>query len=308
MNTLIIEELEQLRQHHDDTGDENRALAYQRAIDSISHCSRKIKSGADAMTLKWIGKGIGWRIDQILGTHTVDDDSVATVDINKRKKKKPEQEDEDVIVPKLRAKFVDEPIRKVPVRSNRELQQQQQQHNQEQPKLTRDDATKILKIVQFASSGCHVVLCDSYRRGYSRIPILCFLMTHERGIMYAQRGMNNVVNEFVHSGTILKSGFRTSSDKNKVQGEAQFYDNKRTRIVVPIYFVCVAPHSLPFALARYTGPSDIWKQLQQTAFSVGLNLTEDGIQTRQNKNIFVRDELDLFQLLHVEYLKPEERG
>lgn len=72
-NELIIEELQQLEQYYAEKGDDGRSTAYRRAIESIHEYGRPIKSGKQAQSLKWIGKSIGAKIDEVLGYPEIND-------------------------------------------------------------------------------------------------------------------------------------------------------------------------------------------------------------------------------------------
>ena len=67
-NQLIIDELLITAEYYDGIGDNGRCNAYKRAIKSIKQYGHPITSGEHAKELKWIGDGIGGKIDGILGT------------------------------------------------------------------------------------------------------------------------------------------------------------------------------------------------------------------------------------------------
>ena len=69
-NQTIIEELLSTSEYYESTGDDHRAQAYKRAIQSIKECGFVIRSGSQAKELKWIGDSISSQIDDILGSGT----------------------------------------------------------------------------------------------------------------------------------------------------------------------------------------------------------------------------------------------
>lgn len=65
-NSIIIQELLKTVEYYDNKGDEGRSHAYKRAINSIKRYDGIITSGEQAEKLKWIGKGIAAKIDNII--------------------------------------------------------------------------------------------------------------------------------------------------------------------------------------------------------------------------------------------------
>lgn len=65
-NEGIINELLSTAEYYDSIGDDGRCHAYKRAVESIREYGRTITSGEQAKQLKWIGDGIGGKIDSIL--------------------------------------------------------------------------------------------------------------------------------------------------------------------------------------------------------------------------------------------------
>jgi len=318
MNQDIVNELERLREQYDEFGDAAREKAYSRAIESISKHPKRIMSGKDAMTLKWIGNGIGWRIDQFLGTDTVGDQE-ATMTPNETNKKKKrttkkqhavlEGDDNEDLVPKMKANFVD-------TRSKRAnfVAEEEEDVVPSTPKFARESrtaelprtmASRLLDVIKkIAHPRAHVSLVDAYRRGYQYIPVLMFLLTDPTQLNSTsgvRQTLALISDQLIRSGILCNAQWTHSG--NGLQGYARF----RTGHQVPIYFVCVTAMNWPVALLRYTGPTLVWEQMRDAALARGYQLTAAGLFQNQQA-VLVRNEKELFKLVNVEYLPPESRG
>jgi DNA polymerase/3'-5' exonuclease PolX len=337
MNQDIVNELERLREQYDEFGDVAREKAYSRAIESISKHPKRIMSGKDATSLKWIGDGIGWRIDQFLGTDTVGETGATTNDAAPKKKRAPkkkhailEGDDDDggggEVIPKMKANFVDTRSKRAnfvadspppPERQQPRPDRQQPRPDRQQPRpdrqqtivnrseeLPREMATQLLGVIKKIAPTPHISLVDAYRRGYQYIPLLMFLLTDTTQLNSThsiRHSLSVISDQLIRSGILVSPRW----GNNSLQGYARF----RTGHQVPIYFICVSAMNWPVALLRYTGPQLIWEQMQDAAVSRGYQLTETGLYQRQNTQpVLVRNEKELFKLVNVEYLLPEERG
>ena len=294
MNQDIIDDLETLRQRYEDEGDSNRERAYRRAIESIDDHHSPLESGKDAMKLKWVGKGIGWRVDLTLGTDTVGLKEETTVEQSQKKKfpKKKKNKDEvsSTVVPRMRVNFVGASsnrtsrasetrrtseakpqVRKPQVRKQTRKPQVRKSTKKPVPKesllLPRETAEKLLNVVknigQKSFPDSHVVLADAYRLGHKNISRLVFLVTEKTIPKSTRRGekvLYTILNTLTQSRLLRNVAFMSNS-RNSAKGEAHF----RSGHILPIWFICVPANEWPFALLRFTGPNDIWQQLQSTA-------------------------------------------
>jgi len=332
MNQDVVEELERIRERYDEEGDANRERAYRRAIESVMEYPERLKSGKQAMKLKWIGKSIGWRIDKVLGTDTVGpkdepetpeqpqrpraSDSSSTNTTNttnttneqsKRPKKRTtaRKPSVDTPTPRMRAKFVDAS----PQRSrSRRPSSRQPRASSSLSSLPRETASRLLEAVRNiamqVSKHSHVVLADSYRRGHQQVSRLVFLITERTLPKSTRRGqevLRSLIATLRQSG-LLKDASYISQQRTNVKGKAHF----RSGHQLPIWFICIPACEWPFALLRYTGPHDIWTQLQTAASNKGWRLTE---KTLLNGYITVRamTERDVFRQLNLVYLAPTDR-
>lgn len=341
MNQEILDELERLREQYDEFGDVSREKAYSRAVESVRAHRRQIMSGKDAMQLKWIGKGIGWRIDQILGTDTVEENTeedneskskkLRPIECKNKKTKTKTIGNEPPLVPKYKAKFVDAPPSSNRSRENTNTIRARFTHEDieggvatpvnasanagvtiqrpDSPNgLPRETATQLLgiirKLVLQMNRDAHVSLVDTYRRGYNKIPVLVFLLTdriHSTSTESTKQIVSYIVDQLQRSGILF--GIIKNKDANIVQGHARFNSGQ----IVPLYLICVRARDWPCALLRYTGPRDVWTQLGDVAVTRGLRLTDHGLYQGSNA-IKIQNEKHVFKILNVEYIDPEQRG
>ena len=83
MNKQIIDTLsQQLNLYRKDKSKKWKAIALQKAINSIKDLDFEIKSSADVKGVKGVGKGMLERIDEILGTGTLEDLATETINID----------------------------------------------------------------------------------------------------------------------------------------------------------------------------------------------------------------------------------
>ena len=342
MNRAIVSDLERLRSRYDEQGDSNRERAYRNAISSVLECRERLQNGKDAMRLKGIGKGIGWRIDQVLGTDTVGPkDSDSPKPKSKQSGKSPSgkiqwpQESKapkrrttkqqkcpsstSTGRPRLRANFVgDRSTTTNNDSQGRRTRTERQPKPKSKPKptvraasparLPRDIADKLLDIVRRialqTSSESHVALVDEYRRQLPELTHLVFLIT-ERSLpksVRRGRGVLQAISEQLQRAGLLVDVHHTAAGTTVVNGKACF----RTGHQLPIWFICVPALEWPFALLKYTGPNHIWVQLQLAASAHGFELTEKRL-TNGFTPIPARTEREILSLLKVKYIPPQQR-
>lgn len=395
LNQDIIDELERMKEYYAETGDGTREKAYERAIDSVSNYPSPIRTGKEATKLKWIGKKIGWRIDQVLGTHTVevdgdDGDGGGNNTVPKHSSKKmkeiespqarirasfidvPERstqststrpralpnqkyreahirrvlenemgEPDDserksattgvsVAAPRLRATFVDdggpeEELYNLSRPSPRQRRSEaaaplaaphvraSAQRQGVAATVSRVIAEKFLHLIRHmaarVASEARVALVDTYRRGHQRIPALVFLLTCENR---TQTVVDAVAQQLLNIKTGLINTVRLGLQSGQQQpphwkGSVAFRTDPPA--AVPLYLIGIHPECWPCALLRYTGPNQVWREMQQFASDRHLRLTERGLfDQHSNQRIPLRSERDVFTRINVEYVPPEMRN
>jgi DNA polymerase/3'-5' exonuclease PolX len=313
MNAEVIHTLEKLRAWYEEQGDEERERAYSRAIESVEEHPRPLQSGKDAMRLKWIGKGIGWRIDQVLGTNTVDkDDGSATPKSQseakpkkkrgRKKKSTPPQQEEDndePSRPSIRVNFVEEGSSSVPRRSRPAPAQG----------VSRDTVEKLVGVVKnlcqrFGGPDIHVALGGAYRRDQPFVDTLPFLLTDRRQPNTVER-VRQVLAKLAQRLTDarLLQGFELPSPGIAGKGRAVFRSGHR----IPLALICVPAFEWPYALLRYTGPIEYWRALQQHASRQSPQLTEKGLYQGRTPVAGCRTERDIFNQLCAQWRPPNTR-
>lgn len=292
MNRAIVRGLEKLRVEYDEKGDENRERAYGNAIESILNHDQKITSGREAMQLPGIGVGIGWRIDKILGTDTVQENEKAPPKKKKTQRKrlasrqsKDDDGESDIIrtTEPLRIKFL-EPT-SVKARGT--------------TLLPRDRAESILQAVQKeCPKEIHVVLADTYRRGYADMSRLCILMTDK---MYPKS--REKADRLIHYLTAdrLSNVFRNCTRDRNGNVCGQIFNTTTTfsMISVPACEWC-------FSLMYFTGPHPFWEKMQSRAQSFGYRLTPRSLGMGHVRED-CRTERDIFVRLRLDFIPPEHR-
>lgn len=303
MNCDIIQELERLRQQYDEEGDNGREQAYSRAINSIRKYNKPIRSGREAMELQGIANGIGWRIDQVLGTETVEGKEHSE---KPTKKKRPSK--------KLTLANEEQPPH-TPVRvtfcDDDRLQKKIQRPPTQRPPtpsakgVSREGAHKLLLVIQNIAKGAHVVLADEFRRGRHTLSRLVFLFTEKslpRSTRRSERDMKHVI-ETLENAKVFNN-ISISSNAARIDATAVFRSGKSIKCIM----LAIPAVEWPFALIRYTGPSETWKQLQKIAESKGYLLTERSLTYQYTGMTEIcRTEKDIFERLDIIFIPPEER-
>lgn len=305
MNRSIIDRLENIRQKHDEDGDENRERAYQRAIDSVIKYNAPIRSGIDAMALPGIGKGIAWHIDQVLGTNTSDQDpppkkkrgSALKADSGTPKAPRVPRAPrataagDNVAIPPLKVRFSDD----AGSRNESQMPATSQSFELSTKLLNamKDIATQVL-------DGTHVVLAGEYRRGIQDIKCLTFLVT-EKSLPKSIAKSDPVIRRICQTIRTF-TNVTSASQPGKFHSIVKF----RSGLSLDCELVAVPATEWPFALIKYTGPASFWRRLQQHAESKGMRLTERGLINGALTEV-CRTEADVFSRLGIAFIHPQQR-
>ena len=324
MNRKIVNELERLRQQYDEQGDTGRERAYQKAIESVQAHDQRIESGQDAMHLPGIAKGIGWRIDQVLGTRTVDNDSkdaqsACKSDSSKKPARKKQVRPTQSLRPMSEVCNDKPPVRPVRVTfcndgvsasvSGVAFKRPLTPGVDQSPGcVSRESARKLLQAVQNLVGDTHVVLADQYRRGYREMSRLVFLFTEKtlpKSVRRSERDMKSAISA-LQEANVLTDVRSIPSDHGGQRYEATANFRSPVPVKIGCALIAVPAAEWPFALARYTGPADTWKRLQSIAESTGRRLTERALISGSVSEI-CRTEKEIFQRLRLVFIPPEER-
>jgi|JI10StandDraft_1071094.scaffolds.fasta_scaffold10354_11 DNA polymerase/3'-5' exonuclease PolX len=300
MNQIIVDQLERIRQKHEDEGDENRERAYRRAIDSINKHDRRIKSGIEAMELQFIGKGIAWRIDKILGTNTCDQSPPPKAT---RELREPRQA-------KVRIQFTgDGQVQRNEHREHRgaehrehrgaerreHIREERNEHlGAESPERTQIE--RLLTVIKDICSQAHghVALVSEYRRGQpsSRLVFLVTEKSMPRSVSITEQIISRIFK-------MLPNIF-VNVDGNKAI--AKF----KSGYQVSCIFLAIKASEWPFALLRYTGPDGFWQRLQKHAEMKGMRLTSQSL-INCGTNELCKTEADIFKCLGLTFVPPSQR-
>ena len=110
------------------------------------------------------------------------------------------------------------------------------------------------------------------------------------------------VDELLKTGIILEVLSRGPS-KTLVIAKLEGVD----RVARRIDFLYTPPNEFAFAILYFTGSKEFNLMLRSKAKKMGYKVNEYGIY-KNNKNILVESEEEIFALLGIKYLEPQERN
>jgi DNA polymerase/3'-5' exonuclease PolX len=141
-------------------------------------------------------------------------------------------------------------------------------------------------------------ICGSYRRGKDMSNDIDVLFT-----MKEYKGTDNlktIIDELTQIGFLVDS--LTKNNKTKYMGFCKYNDNPVRRIDIRF----VKYESFYSALLYFTGPGDFNRNMRSIAKKQGYKLSEYGLM-KDNKNEKISSEKDIFDLLGIKYILPNER-
>ncbi|BGO88941.1 hypothetical protein NBRC10512_005695 [Rhodotorula toruloides] len=179
---------------------------------------------------------------------------------------------------------------------------------------------KIKKAVSAAGRGFQMEILGSYRRGSAFCSDVDLVIRHERYATKDQTDegkelLGKIVDQLVEHG-LVKPEHQLARGASKFMGFIRLNAGSRFRRID----IRLVPHaSYPYTLLGGSGDSLLMKFLRWKAKRMGWTLNEYGMGKKYsavdaNPNGFkpgtlkeVKDEQEIFQLLKLPYLKPEER-
>lgn len=336
MNAAIVAGLRELEERYRASGDTGRQRAYARAIRSVENHGEVITSGEQAKKLRWIGDGIAGRIDAILGTTgggaggeqaSVPKYRVQFVGDAVPPASEPRHHKTNAQPRKKRRRGREANAggrggRETNARRETNAGGQTQVSGETKkaasdkprhltppgalPRAVADRFLRVLRrLLQHASPTGRLTLADAYRRGHSVLKELVVLVTdlaEPNGTARARSILNFVCSSLERVGIL--SGWEADVRTASVSGTLSFKDGHR----LPVWLVCVAASTWACALLRYTGPHSVWRQLRAIAEERGCQLTVSGLFSNAGVLIPTPVEADVFRILGLHYLGPEQRG
>lgn len=178
-------------------------------------------------------------------------------------------------------------------------------------KIPRKIVTRIYDLVydlaKVSNPNLVLTICGSYRRGLPQSSDIDVLVCDINLMFKEDLAESNVLKKFV--STLKKSNLITddiTSNKviSKYMGFCK-YNKKNYRIDIRL----VPVESYFTALVYFTGSYELNTQMRLTAKKLGYKLNEYGLyKISTGESILITSEQQLFEILKMEYLEPEQRN
>ena len=317
MNKLIIETLlKQLSLYRKDKSKKWKSIALQKAITSIKNIDFEIKSSSGVKGVKGIGKGMLSRIDEILSTGTLSclmEDNV--VDVNLIEKFK-----EITGVGDVKAEqWVKSDFKSVNdiLKAFNEGKLEVTHHigvgltyyNDFKERMPRKEIEKIEKIfgkyLKQMNKDLVYQICGSYRRGCKDSGDVDIIITNPniKGNIQKYKYLTSIVNLCKLTGFIIDD--LTNMGEKKYMGVCRLSNKSKAR---RIDIRCFNKDEYPAALLYFTGSKNFNVLVRQKANGLGYSLNEYGLKNKNTNNLrSLNSEEELFEILKIPYLKPNER-
>lgn len=338
MNEEIINELLETSEYYEEKGDDGRSTAYKRAVESIKDYGKPIRSGEQAKQLKWIGDGIGAKIDTILGNLAEDKDSKTKLpprkvavtlidDIREHRVRdvSPVKEKKSPARPPPTQEKIEQRKRQYVNRSSRTLRVKQYEYT---PKpdvdatvVSRAELEQFINLVRKsweklngkmssqAKYSCRVEACGAYRRGKTTCHECVIILKSEIGFQRQRLAFRQLIDLIYKVRLVESKSLRDTGLYVGVLDISRMFRSQRTGKIpdkpanIPLVLRLVEPEAWPCALLRWTGPKTYWNTLKSAAISQGYQLMETGLYHR-GKRLYHRDEFDVMTDLDMGYLEP----
>lgn len=300
-NQRIIDVLQQLHDLRISQNEPWRAKAYLKAINSIRNYAQSIQSGAQAQQLPNIGQSIADKIQEILNTGTVAELSMAssapTAEEVERNQVLKLFQTVERVGPATAKRWYDagyRSIEDVPREAATEGQwiglQLYSDLIQRIPRSEIEQAERMLHAC-LDPLGIQFEIAGSYRRGRPDSGDIDILVINQPDM--------DVLNAVVECPLFR---YRLAQGPKKYLGVGVI-DQLHRRIDVEL----VQPTEYPFAIVYFTGSGGFNVKMREYAAQHGLRLNEKGLFGPQGEFYPAQSEADVFRILGLQYLTPEER-
>ena len=317
MNKLIIGTLlKQLNLYKKDKSKKWKSIALQKAINSIKNLDFEIKSSVDVKGIKGIGKGMLSRIDEILTTGTLSDlIDENVIDVNLIEKFKEITGVGDVKAEqwiKSGFKSVNDVLKAFnegKLEVTHHIKVGLTYFNDFKQRIPRKEIEKIEKTfgkyLKHMNEDLIYQICGSYRRGCKDSGDIDIIITNpnvEKNIQ-KYKYLTNIVNLCKSKGFIIDD--LTSMGEKKYMGVCRLSDSSKAR---RIDIRCFNKDEYPAALLYFTGSKNFNVLVRQKANGLGYSLNEYGLKDKSTNSLrSLNSEEELFEILKIPYLKPNER-
>ena len=334
MNELLIkifEKLIKINEYLNNTSNDSnfirqnefRIRSLKTGLKAIKNFLSTITSSSQLSNLPGIGKGIKDRIDEIINTKKLVelDQLCSTVDCNQLDKKN--LKDELLSIVGVGISLADKLLREYKITSVQEFIKLVQTQKLKVSKtielgvkyykklkfnIPRQEITKTLDFLQKQISQIDdsliIQICGSYRRQKLTSNDIDLLITSPLILTPDLKEEEKIIQAIVlklHSSNFLIDDI-TPSATNKYMGFCKYLSSVRRIDIRFIPFLSWYPGILYF-----TGSKNLNLTMRNKAKKLGYKLNEYGL-FKGTKNIYVESEEEIFNLLEIKYLEPQERN
>lgn len=292
--------------------DDNRARAYKRASHSLKSCKETIKSGDQAKKLNDIGTSIGEKIDEFIQTgHITKIDELESL-LN-QKEDPVEQEpiinntEKDVcnlfmtisgVGPVTSKKWYDQGYRCLEDLSKVKLNKRQQiglkYYKDLQERIPRSEIDTFNTKLDDILDGIDFMICGSYRRGLESSQDVDLLVKNTK-----KSTIDKVVNILKKHKLIIDDLVKGQS---KYSGIVQLDKARQLDILV------IDKESWHYSTLYFTGSFELNIKMRDIARDKDLRLNEYELHDEKGKSFKVESEREIFELLDMDYLEPNQRN
>jgi DNA polymerase beta len=333
MNENIIEQFKKLITYlqllMDTEQDSKEKIKHKFRIESIKKglkvimkYEKSIKSGSELTDLPGIGKGIISRIDEIIKTG-----KLSEIKSTSKVMKDIQLIDElsDVIgigpiiakklIKEYNLKSIDDLIernKKGEIILNDKLKLGLKYYGVYQKNIPRKEIDQIYEYITKTIHKDHseyiITFCGSYRRGKTTSNDIDVLITTKEKV---NKKHLKVISDILHKDNFLIDDLTDGTPLTKYMGFCKYKDNPVRRI--DIRYMPYASYYT--ALLYFTGSDDFNRKMRQVAKKKNYKLNEYGLYKLEiksgkliEKQIKIESEEQVFDILGMEYKKPEERN
>ena len=296
-----------------------RIANLKKVLSIISNYKSKIINSNQLSSFKGIGKGTLSRIDEILKNGYLKEIN----ELEKKYKNVFKRNDlinelSDVIgighsiasnlIDTYKIKSLDELIKKVnngQIIVNDKIKLGLKYVGKYEPKIKRNIITEINNLILDSIKDVNIIICGSYRRGLPQSSDIDVLVCDLNLLFKEQMKTSNILNQFINKLKqidLITDDITSSTVLTKYMGFCK-YKLKTYRIDIRL----VPYESLYPALIYFTGSYQLNTIMRINAKKLGYKLNEYGIY-KNNELIYISEEKELFDILKMEYLEPEQRN
>lgn len=304
-NANIISIFQQLRDIRIQQDEPFRAAAYEKAIAILRKYPKNIESVEEAKQIRGIGTSLASKIDEILRTGTLAELNNALPQDEEKKRVIELFEKIERVGNKTACKWYDLGYRQLSDIPMSECNAGQwigiQLYHELIQKIPRSEIQYFEQILHYYLDplGIQFVICGSYRRGRAESGDIDVLIVDKPGL----NAINEVLKIPVFTHTLAYG------DK-KYMGICKINQLHR-RIDLEL----VQPNEFAFALMYFTGSQGFNILMRQQAIDLGVRLNEKSLTREiitplgQKQTLYypAQTEAEIFTLLGIQYLTPEER-